>query len=69
MAYASTTDTCRNVAEQLEAYLNKKLGLKTTSIHKKDDGENDEDKGGIKVQICRVDELDWWDEGRGPQPR
>jgi len=47
IAYASTTGTCKGFATSLHFCLDKLL------IHSKEP---------IKVQLCTVDEFDWWDE-------
>ena len=53
VAYVSTTDTCRKLAQSMHRHLTTKiLGTRRKSRAS---------SGSIVVQICRVDELDWWD--------
>ena len=69
IAYASTTDTCKNMAVQLETYLCKKLGVKSSEdggSGSGSSGSSSDSSSKVKVQICRVDELDWWDEVLNP---
>ena len=69
IAYASTTDTCKNMAAQLETYLCKKLGVKSSEdggSGSGSSGSSSDSSSKVKVQICRVDELDWWDEVLNP---
>mmetsp|Transcript_14562 Transcript_14562/g.31551 ORF Transcript_14562/g.31551 Transcript_14562/m.31551 type:complete len:986 (+) Transcript_14562:302-3259(+) len=53
VAYATTTSTCQSLAEKLRKHLDLKL-LATTGTTT------------TVVQICRVEELDWWDEVLNP---
>lgn len=58
VAYVSTTDTCRKLAQSMHRHLTTKIlgtGRKSRAS-----------SGLIVVQICRVDELDWWDEVLNP---
>lgn len=48
IAYASTTGTCKSFATTLHETLKSLVGNSTTSK--------------VNLQICTVDELDWWDE-------
>ena len=58
VAYVSTTDTCRKLAQSMHRHLTTKiLGTRRKSRAS---------SGSIVVQICRVDELDWWDEVLNP---
>jgi len=53
IAYASTTGTCKSFAESLHAAV--------STIIESHGGRTAGDKRTV-VQICTVDELDWWDE-------
>ena len=76
VAYASTTGTCRSLAEDLGSYLetaaalqlagSKKPASSTTSSSSSSRNGNGNSSNTRVVQICRVDELDWWDEVLNP---
>jgi len=50
VAYASTTGTCKTFALSMHAAISKIIN------------SNPQSRSKITVQICTVDELDWWDE-------